>query len=153
MIARLADDDAGAVIDEEAAADLGAGVNVDAGGRVGQLGDDPRHQRRAQTVQHVRQAMMRDRRDAGIADQHLVDAARRGIALERGANIAVQQPAHVGQARGELAHHIDRRTAGWPPRRALHRRDERELAPHLVRQLPQRGIQRVADEVVDAFVR
>ena len=47
----LADDDAGAVIDEEARADRGAGMDVDAGLRMGDFRDDPREQRRAEPVE------------------------------------------------------------------------------------------------------
>jgi hypothetical protein len=44
----FADDHAGTVIDEEAVADACARVDVDAGGGVGEFGDDARQQRHAQ---------------------------------------------------------------------------------------------------------
>ncbi len=56
---RLADDDAGAVIDEEAAADLRARMNVDAGLRMRELRDDARNDGRTEQMQRVRDAVMR----------------------------------------------------------------------------------------------
>ena len=49
--ARLANDDAGAVVDEEIFADGGAGVDVDARARVGILGHDARDHRHVADVQ------------------------------------------------------------------------------------------------------
>jgi hypothetical protein len=66
------------VVDEEAGADLRAGVDVDAGGRVGQLGDDAGDQRHAQAVELVGQAVVDHRVDAGVAQHHLVHAAGGG---------------------------------------------------------------------------
>jgi len=45
---RLADDDAGSMIDEKAFADLGARMYIDAGLRMSDFGDDPRQHREAQ---------------------------------------------------------------------------------------------------------
>ena len=45
------DHHAGAVVDEEAFADRRAGVDVDAGARIGELGDQPRDDRRAEIMQ------------------------------------------------------------------------------------------------------
>ena len=56
-VAGFADDDAGAVVDEEAGADARAGVDVDAGLGVGRLGHHARDER------HVEQAPVRGRRD------------------------------------------------------------------------------------------
>ena len=97
----LADDDAGAVVDEEAFADLGARMNVDPCRRMRDLGDHPRQQRRAELVKNMRQPLVNDRRDARIADQHFVDAVRRRIAVECGADIGVEQGAHARQLLGE----------------------------------------------------
>ena len=44
---RLANHDAGAVVDEEAPSDRRAGMNVDSGQRMSDLGNDVRDQRRA----------------------------------------------------------------------------------------------------------
>ena len=52
-LGRLADDDAHAVVDEEALADLRAGVNLDAGDQTAEVGDQRGRtgtRRRAQTV-------------------------------------------------------------------------------------------------------
>jgi hypothetical protein len=53
------------VVDEEALADGGAGVNVDAGARMGDLGDDARHQRAARQIKLMRQPVMDHRGDEG----------------------------------------------------------------------------------------
>ena len=82
--------DARAVIDEEAAPDTRAGVNVDAPIGIGYLRDDPGDQRRAKTVQQMRQTMMDDRDNAWIADQDFVDAARSRIARERCLHVQMQ---------------------------------------------------------------
>ena len=55
------------MIDKEAAADLCAGVDVDAGLRMRKLGNDARDDGGAERVQCVRYAMMNDRLDAGKA--------------------------------------------------------------------------------------
>jgi hypothetical protein len=62
---RLADDDARAMVNEEPLFDLGAGVDVDTRQGMGDLGDDPRQQRRAEPVELMRQAVAHDRGDAG----------------------------------------------------------------------------------------
>ena len=54
----LSNHDAGAMIDEEAAADLSARMNVDAGLRVREFCDDASHDWRAQRMQHVRDAVV-----------------------------------------------------------------------------------------------
>ena len=82
-VAGLADDDAGAVVDEEAGADAGAGVDVDAGLGVGVLGHHARDQRHAQQQQLVGDAIDRDRLQAGIAEDDLVMALGRRVALVR----------------------------------------------------------------------
>ena len=97
----LTDDHAGAVVDEEAAPDRRAGMNVDAGARIGEFGDDARDDRRAEAIERVGDPVMQDRGGAGIADQHLVDAARRRVADQRGGEIGVEQAADVRQFLGE----------------------------------------------------
>jgi ADP-ribose pyrophosphatase YjhB (NUDIX family) len=99
----LADDDAGAVIDEEAFADRRAGVDVDAGPLVGEFGDQPRDDRRAQAVQLVCDTVVEAGDRTGVADENFVSAARRGVAEERGLDIAVDQPADVAECIGEQA--------------------------------------------------
>lgn len=62
---RLADDDAGAVVDEEARADLGAGMDVDARRGMCMLGDDAGDDRQIELVERVREPVMDDGLDAG----------------------------------------------------------------------------------------
>ena len=98
---RLADDDAGAVINEEPLADLSAGMDVDAGRRMRVLGDDARDHRDAEIVEFMREAMADDRGEAGKAEDDLVDALGRRIALEGGPEVGVEQGAHLRQGGGE----------------------------------------------------
>src|SRR5580692_6848312 len=58
----LANDDAGSVIDEKTCIDFRARMNVDAGGRMRQLGDDAREQRDVEKIKLMRETMMRDAR-------------------------------------------------------------------------------------------
>jgi alpha-D-ribose 1-methylphosphonate 5-triphosphate diphosphatase PhnM len=53
-----------------------AGMDIDAGLRIG---DDARDQRRSQHVQAMREAVVDDRQHARIAEQHFVHVARRGL--------------------------------------------------------------------------
>jgi hypothetical protein len=91
------------VIDKEALADLRAGMDVDPGPGVGDLGDDPREKRRVE-IELVRQTVAHDRRDPGkqkitssmlFAEGSLAKAARTSLsscARTRGraaANLAV----------------------------------------------------------------
>jgi len=97
---RLADDDAGAVVDEEPFIDLSAGMDVDTGQRVSDLGDDPRQQRRAEPVEFMRQAMAHDRGDAGKAEDDLVNALRRRIVRVSRADVYVEGGAYLRQRTG-----------------------------------------------------
>ena len=54
-------------------------------------------------VKLVREPMMRDAGDAGVAEANLLDAAGGGVALIGGVNVALEQRAHVRQSRGEFA--------------------------------------------------
>ena len=72
----LADDDARAVVDEEAAADGGAGVDLDPGQEAAELRDDPRHQRHSPTVQPVSEPVQENRMKSGVAQEDLDDAFR-----------------------------------------------------------------------------
>jgi hypothetical protein len=145
---RLADDDAGAVVDEEAGADGGARVDVDAGAAVRHFGHDARQQRQAQLVQLVRQAVVDHGVHAGIAQQHLVDAARRRVALPGGHHVGVEHAADgrqggcevAQQAAGALLQHL-----GRGRRLAL---GMAQFQPHL----HQQRLQRRADGVADVEV-
>src|SRR5262249_21919802 len=78
--AGLPDDDAGAVVDEEARADLRARVDVDAGRAVGELGDHARDQGDVERVELVRDAVVGDGGQARIAEDRLVRAPGGGVA-------------------------------------------------------------------------
>ena len=52
-------------------------------------------------VEDMREAMVDDGRDAGIAEQHLVDALRGRVAVVGGADVGVEQRAHFRQFLGE----------------------------------------------------
>jgi len=146
---RLADDDAGSVIDEAAAADPGARVDVHAGGRVRHLRDHARDERGPQLVQGVRQPVIGDRLHTGIADQDLLDAPGRRIAAVRGNDVGLEQRAdgrkRREKARGDLhgvTVHVRiaiARAPGVPL----------ELVPHLLDQSLDRAPQRLTDERVD----
>ena len=79
---RLADDDAGAVVDEEVFADLGAGVDVDAGRAVGIFAHDARDERHAALIQLVRDAVDEDGIQTGVGEDDLLLAAGGGVAVE-----------------------------------------------------------------------
>ena len=76
----LADDDAHAVVDDETAADLRAGVDLDAGAAAAALGDEPREEKQLVIIAPVGQAVTSHRADAGVEQQNFQRAARRGIA-------------------------------------------------------------------------
>ncbi len=96
------------MVDEEAAADLRTRVDVDAGGRVGDFRADPRQQRQAGAIQMVRQAVVDHRQDAGVAQQHLIHAAGRRVAVIGRQHIGVQQHPQAGQGQGEILDQADR---------------------------------------------
>ena len=61
----FADDHSGSVVDEEALADAGAGVDVDPGLGVGEFGDDTRNERHLKFVEFVGDAVARQRQNPG----------------------------------------------------------------------------------------
>jgi len=89
------------VIDEEAAADLGAGMDIDPRSRMGNLRDDAREKRSAEAIELVGQSMADDRGDAGVADEHLVQAAGRRVAAKRRSKISFEQSSHLRHMQGE----------------------------------------------------
>ena len=95
-VGRLADDDARAVVDEEPPADRGAGVDVDARLAVGVLGHHPRDQRHAQLEQLVRDPEDGDRREAGVAEEDLVEVLRGGVAVEGRLDVLGQDLPQLG---------------------------------------------------------
>jgi hypothetical protein len=85
-------------------------VDVDAGQRMRDLGDDPRQQRRAEPVKLMREAVAHDRGDARKAEDNFVDAFRRWIVCERGADVFVEGGADLRQSSGERARDLSRRS-------------------------------------------
>ena len=94
----FADDDTCAVVDEEGRPHAGAGVNVDAGTRVGVLGHHARHQQRPFPQQAVRSPVDGDGVEPGIASDHLVGSGGCGIRLEGKLDVLFQQTVQLGQS-------------------------------------------------------
>ena len=147
---RLADDDAGAMVDEEMVTDLCARVDVDAGGGMGQFRHHPRGKRDALLIEQVRQPVVEHRPDARVADEHLVLAAGGRVTLEGRRHVAVDQLTHPRQRLAEMTDHIH------GPLIVLRRErftacPEEQFAPHLLVQRRERQVQRVAHVVVDVL--
>ena len=147
----LADHDAGAVVDEEAGADLRARVDVDAGGGMRQFGDDARQQRQPEFVQAVRQAVVDHRQHAGIAQQHFVDAARGRVPLVGGQHVAVDFHADLRQGGAEGAGGVDGLAGDVAVGALLQRGAVVQLDLDLAQQGVQGGIEGVGDVEVFAF--
>ena len=79
---RFANDDAGAMVDEEILADLRAGVDVDAGAGMRVFSHDARNEGHAFQIQLVRHAIDVDGEQPGIAENDLLAALRGGITLK-----------------------------------------------------------------------
>src|SRR5205085_3139379 len=107
---RAADDDARAVVYEEGGADARAGMYVYARAAVRVLGHDARDERDAERVQFVREAVDRYRVEAGVAEDDLVVAGGRRVALVGGSNVGRQGLAHARQSREELLGALGRLT-------------------------------------------
>ena len=84
-------------------ADRGARVDVDAGARVRVLGQHARHHLGPERQQAMRDAVDRDRVQARVAGDDLVDAAGRRILVVGGQHVLGQQRPHLGQRRQQLA--------------------------------------------------
>src|SRR5207253_10885460 len=97
-----ADDNAGAVVDEEAFRDRRAGMDVDAGLRMRNLRHHPRNVRHTKAEQLMSDAIDGDRFEARVAKDDLVVALRRRVAAIRGGNIFVEQIADRAKALQEL---------------------------------------------------
>ena len=81
----LADDDAHPVVNDQAAADLGAGVDLNAGDVAGQLGVQAGQEGKVVTVEPVGDAVEDDGVDAGVEEKDLQLAAGGRVALLIGA--------------------------------------------------------------------
>jgi hypothetical protein len=100
---RLADDDAGAVVDDHGVAQRRAGVDVDAGPLVRPFGQHARQERHAQFVEAVGDAVDGDGEEAGVGQDHLVDALGRGVAALDGRGVDHQLAVDLGQGLEEGA--------------------------------------------------
>ena len=96
---RLADDDAGAVVDEEPRADLGAGVDIDTGAAVGVLRHDAGDHGNLPQVQLVGDAVDEDGEQAGVGEDDLLPVGGGGVAVKRGLDVRQQHLLDVGQLR------------------------------------------------------
>ena len=101
-VARLADDDAGAVIDEEIAADRGAGVNVDAGAAMSPLAHHAGNERDADLVQQVSEAIDGDRFETGVAKNDFRRRFAGGVAVVGGLNVGGEDFAQLWKLIEEL---------------------------------------------------
>src|SRR5207248_2243966 len=70
----FADDDAGAVIDEEAPAYGGAGVNLDSGEESADLGDDAGNERHAPDIELMREAVSQNGMEPRVTEKDLEHA-------------------------------------------------------------------------------
>ena len=97
----LADDDAGAVVDEEVAADLCAGVDVDTGAAVGVLRHHAGDHGDGLKVEKVCHAIGKDGEETGIGEGHFLAVLCGGVAVKDGVNVGKELTLHLGQ----LLHH------------------------------------------------
>ena len=104
-LARFADHDARAMVDEEVVADRRAGMDVDSRFLVCPLGHHAWNERHAQPMQFVRQAVDRYGPESRIAENHFVQALARRVAVIRRLDIRRQQPAQVGDPLEEVDRH------------------------------------------------
>ncbi|MNE07300.1 hypothetical protein D3C80_999130 [compost metagenome] len=142
------------MVDEETAADLRAGVNVDARGRMGDFRADPRQQRQPGTVQMVGQPMVNHRQDPRVAQQHFIDTARRRVAVIGRQYVGVQQAAQPRQGEGEVLDDLDGLGFDFGIGLGTVARGIAQFESRLGQQRIQRHIQRVADvEVFTLFAQ
>ena len=94
---RLADDHTRAVVYSKVLANLCPGVNVDAGARVGLLGDDARQHRHLHQVQHMSQTIVSHSVDDGIAVDDLTIISRCRVIVKHRLHVGVQQTLYLGQ--------------------------------------------------------
>ena len=94
---RLADYHAGAMVDEEARADFGAGMDIDAGLLVDDLVHHPGDQWHSAPEQEVRDPVHGNRAHGRIAEDDLFETCGCGIAVEYGLDIGSELPAQFGE--------------------------------------------------------
>ena len=143
-------DDARAVVDEEAAADFRAWMNVDASLRMREFGDDASDDRRAERMQRVRDTVMDDGPNAGKAQKYLLGAFRRRIAIVGGADIAFERFVELRQVGCKFRDDLLWREGGIVLGTRLV--DKGVLSPDLLNQYVERLIERVADEEGETLI-
>ena len=94
----FANHSARAMVHEKVRADLGARMQIHARAAVRPFGHDAREERNVFQIQLVRQPLHRDRFDERIRDDDFLLAERRGIAVEGGLHVGLQQFADARQA-------------------------------------------------------
>ena len=97
----FADDDAGGVVDEEAFAYFGAGVDVDAGPSVAVLRHDPGDKGNAEGVELVGQALDGDGLKARIAEDHFLLGEAGGVAVVGGLDVGLDEGSDFGESQEE----------------------------------------------------
>ena len=95
--AGLADDHAGAVIDEKVRADARAGMDVDAGAAVRPFGHHAWQDGCASGVEHMCQALDGDGFDERIGENDFLAEKRGGVALIGGGDVGAEQFTDFGQ--------------------------------------------------------
>ena len=120
------------MIDEETLANVGAGMDVDFGLRMGDFSDDASQEWRVEAIELMRQAMAHDRCDPGKAEDHLIDALRRRVVGKGRAHVLVEGGPYAGQRGGELRDDVMRRPAaevrGLSPVLSIKREREVDLS-------------------------
>lgn len=101
--AGLADDDAGAVIDEKVRADPGPGVDVDPGAAVGPFGHHAGDEGDALAEEDMGGALDGDGLDGRVGNDDDLDAGGGRIALVGGLDIGAEEAPDFGQAGQEVA--------------------------------------------------
>ena len=140
------------MIDEEAAVDRRARMNIDARQRMGNLGDDPRATSTAPSSNSraapADNGRWPSRPDSRPALSSTLRAA--GSPSKASADVGFQQFTNRRQPVGETSHDRDRSASAafrWP----LRRRRRIAVRVTLADQLAQRLVERVTDKKVDAF--
>ena len=109
--ARLADDDARAVVDAEILADLGPRVDIDTRSGMRLFGDDARQHGNPQAQQRMGEAVVGQGRERRVTQDHLLIAHGSRIAVENRLDVGGEQTPQFGHCRQEPRSRFD--TAGF----------------------------------------
>ena len=102
----FADDNSGAVVDKKTFVDVSPGVDVDTGQVVGVFGHHPGQQRNFEMVEMMGHAVDRDGKEAGIAENNLVNTFGGGVALDSGTDVGCQDAAQSRQLLDKIGSRI-----------------------------------------------